>query len=83
MQWEKASALAGAELLADEDVLAVCEARFATPVPLEPLPVHAAASRARTAIAMKAAAVRAMDGRARGTRRTTRVLSFIMPSSMV
>jgi hypothetical protein len=41
------------------------------------LPLHAAASRARAAVAMMAAAARAGRGHAR---RMTRVLSFIMPS---
>jgi hypothetical protein len=53
--------------------------------PLEPvddgLPPHAAASRARAAVAMMAAAVRAAGGRARRGRRVTRVLWFIMLSS--
>src|SRR6266702_123967 len=47
------------------------------------LPLHAAASRARAVVAMMAAAVRAVGGRARGGRRMARVLWFIMPSSAV
>jgi hypothetical protein len=43
--------------------------------------LHAAASRARAAVAMVAAAVRAVRGDARRGRRMTRVLSFMMPSS--
>jgi hypothetical protein len=45
------------------------------------LPLHAAASRARAAVAMVAAAARAAIGRVRRGRHMTRVLSFIMPSS--
>src|SRR6266700_1714855 len=53
------------------------------PEPVEDgLPLHAA-SRARAAAAMMAAAVRAVGGLARRGRRMTRVLSFIMPSSGV
>jgi hypothetical protein len=44
------------------------------------LPLHAAASSARAAVAMMAAAVRAVGGRARHGRRMTRLLWFIMPS---
>jgi hypothetical protein len=67
-----------------------CEANAddAPPVPVDGgLPVddglrlHAAASRARAAVAMMAAAVRAGGGPARRGRRMTRVLSFIVPSS--
>jgi hypothetical protein len=47
------------------------------------LPLQAAASRARAAVAMMAAAVRAVGGHARRGRRMTRVLGFIMPSSGV
>src|SRR5258708_4805701 len=43
--------------------------------------LHAAASRARAAVAMMAAAVRAVGGRARRGRRMRRALWFIMPSS--
>jgi hypothetical protein len=43
--------------------------------------LHAAASRPRAAVAMMAAAVRAVRGDARRGRRMTRVLSFMMPSS--
>jgi hypothetical protein len=42
--------------------------------------VHAAASRARAAVAMMAAAVRAVGGHARRGRRMTRMRSFIMAS---
>jgi hypothetical protein len=42
---------------------------------------HAAVSRARAAVAMTAAAVRAAGGHAHRRRRMTRVLWFIMPSS--
>jgi hypothetical protein len=44
------------------------------------LPLHAAASRARAAVAMTAAAVRAAGGHARRRRHMTRVLWFIMSS---
>jgi hypothetical protein len=43
------------------------------------LPLHAAASRARLAVAMMAAAVRATGGHARHGRRMTRMRSYIMP----
>jgi hypothetical protein len=45
------------------------------------LPLHAADSRARAAVAMMAAAVRAAGGHARRGRRMTRVLLFIVVSS--
>jgi len=77
MHWEKASSGEFADW------------EFADPPafdePPEPvddgLPLHAAASRTRAAVAMRAAAVRAVGGHARRGRRMTRVLSFIMPSS--
>ncbi|MGH2928897.1 MAG: hypothetical protein ACRDL8_11900 [Solirubrobacteraceae bacterium] len=47
------------------------------------LPLHAAASRARAAVAMTAAAVRALGDPARRGRRLTRVPWFIMASSGV
>jgi hypothetical protein len=77
MHWEKAS-------------MGFVDWEFAEPpacdAPPEPvddeLPLlHAAASRARTAVAMRAAAVRAGRGDARRGRRLTRVLSFILVSS--
>jgi hypothetical protein len=43
-------------------------------------PAHAAASRARAAVAMMAAAVRANGGHAPRGRRMARVLSLIKPS---
>jgi len=51
MQWEKASALAGAELPDDEDALAECEGTLATSASPEPPPLHAAASTATPAAA--------------------------------
>jgi len=45
------------------------------------LPLHAAASRARLAVAMMAVAVRAVGGHARHGRRMRRMLWFIMVSS--
>jgi hypothetical protein len=77
MQWEKATAL---ELAAWE--LTGPPAFDEPPGPVDDgLPLHAAASMARVAAAMMAAAVRAAGGRGRRGRRMTRVLSFIMPSS--
>jgi hypothetical protein len=73
MQWEKATAL---ELAAW--ALTGPPAFDEPPEPVDDgLPPHAAASRARAAVAM-AATVRAAGSRAR---RMTRVLSFIMPST--
>jgi hypothetical protein len=50
------------------------------PEPVDDGPLLHAASRTGAAVAMTAVAVRAADGHSRGRRRTTRVLSFIMPS---
>jgi hypothetical protein len=66
-----------AELLGEDDPPADDEPTLATPGACEPL--HAAASRVRAAVAMMAAAVGAVRSDARRGRRTTRVLSFIMP----
>jgi hypothetical protein len=51
------------------------------PEPVDGLPAHAA-SKARAATAMTAAAVRAASGHTRRGRHMTLVLSFIMASSM-
>jgi hypothetical protein len=81
MQREKASGPFDAEVLAEDDAL-VDDPTFATPGLPELLPpLQAAASRARPAVAMMAAAVRTVRGRARRGRRMTRVLSFITPPS--
>jgi hypothetical protein len=73
MQWEKATA---------DGEFADPPAAGEPPEPVDDgLPLHAAAKRARAAVAMTAAAVRAVGGRARHGLRMTRVLSFIMPSS--
>jgi len=75
MHWEKASSLADVELLADPPVCGE------PPEPAgDPLLPHAAASSARAAVAMTAAAVRAVGGRARRGQRGTWMLWFIMPS---
>jgi hypothetical protein len=77
MQWEKATVL---EFAARE--LTGPSAFDEPPEPVDDeLPPHAAASKTRTAGAMMAAAVRAAGGRTRRSRRMTRVLSLIMPSS--
>jgi hypothetical protein len=77
MQWEKATVL---EFAAWE--LTGPPAFDEPPEPVDDgPPPHATASKTRTAVAMMAAAVRATGGRTRRSRRMTRVLSFIMPSS--
>jgi hypothetical protein len=77
MQWEKATVL--------EFAAWALTGPPAFDEPPEPVddgpPPHAAASKTRTAVAMMAAAVRATGGRTRRSRRMTRVLAFIMPSS--
>jgi hypothetical protein len=78
-QWEKASAFW--EFV--DGKVAGPPAFGEPPEPADGLPLHAAASRARPAVAMMAAAVRAAGGRARRGRRRTRVLSFIVSSSGV
>jgi hypothetical protein len=74
MQWAK--------LTADEEFAG----RPLCGEPLEPVAagpplLHAAASRARAAVAIMTAAIRAVAGHARRDGRMTRVLSFIVPSS--
>jgi hypothetical protein len=81
MHCEKASGPFDAELLAEDDAL-VDDPTFATPGLPELLPPpQAAASRARPAVAMMAAVVRAVAGHARRGRRMTWVRSFIVPVS--
>jgi hypothetical protein len=85
MHWEKAS---NAELVDPPAVDEPPEPFSDLPAfnePPEPvddgLPLHAAASRTKAAVAITADAVRAVGGRARRGRRMTRVPWFIMPCS--
>jgi hypothetical protein len=81
MQWEWATGSFDAELLGDDDADRVDEATFATPGRPELLPaLHAVPGRVRAAVAMMAAAARAVRGHARRGPRMARVLSFITPS---
>jgi hypothetical protein len=81
MQREKASGLFDAELLGEDDAPVEDDPTLATPRAFEP--PQAAASRARPAVAMMAAAVRAVADPARRGGQTMRVRSFLAPSSAV